>query len=113
MENLHVIAACMMYEEKEREIIDDPYEAVDWLANMPGDYYPRAAFFKIVSVPVAVREYVYLLGWLDATPPHIHHFAELLPSAIEPQLLGRMRAGEVVGYRPVRHGDFWALAEIA
>ena len=113
MENLQVIAACMMFEEREQRVIDDPYSAVDWVMGLPADFYPRSVLFRLVDMPTHSLTYTYLLGWIDATPPLIHHFERLVENAIEPHLLERMRAGEVVGYRPVWREDFWTLEEIA
>lgn len=112
MENLQLLAANMIYMEEAGEVLDDPYSAVDWVTALPIDFYPRNAFFKIIDIPVTVQTYKYLLGWLDATPPMIHHFQRLVENAIEPDMLERMQAGKVVGYRPVWRGDFWTLEEI-
>lgn len=112
MENLQVIAANMIYSCETGEEFDDPYDALDRIASLPADFYPRAAFFRIVEIPVSVQTYKYLLGYLDATPPKIYHFERLIENAVEPHLLERMKAGDVVGYRPVWHDEFWALEQI-
>lgn len=113
MENLQVIAANMIYSYETGGELDDPYDAVDRIASLPADFYPRAAFFRIVEIPVSVQTYKYLLGYLDATPPKIYHFERIVENAIEPHLLERMQAGEVVGYRPICRDDLWLLEEIA
>lgn len=113
MENLQVIAANMIYTDKAAGELDDPYSAVDWVSSLPADFYPRNVLFRLVELPTHSLTYTYLLGWLDYTPPKIHHFERLLVNAIEPHLLERMRAGEVVGYCPIWRDDFWAIEEIA
>lgn len=113
MENLQVIAANMIYAEETAGELDDRYGAVDWVMGLPDDYFPRDVLFKLVTIPTHSLTYTYLLGWLDYTPPKIHHFERLIENAIEPHLLERMQAGEVVGYRPVWREDFWALEQIA
>ena len=113
MENLQVIAANMIYAELEAKTLDDPYSAVEWVMGLPEDFERRDALFRLVEIPTHSLTYTYLLCWLDYTPPKIHHFERLVENAIEPHLLERMQAGEVVGYRPVWRADFWALEQIA
>ncbi len=109
MENLQIIAANMIYTEETGGELDDPYSAIDWVMGLPGDYFPRDVLFRLVTIPTNSLTYTYLLGWMDATPPKIQHFERLIENAIEPDLLEKLQAGEVVGYHQHWNGDFWSL----
>lgn len=112
METLLIRAANMLYQDQTGMRLDDPYRAVDCVAAFDKDWYPRTVRFRWIQTPVdANPNYQYLVAWVDATPPRQLHIDDLLPHTIETPLLERLRAGDVIGFRPQWVEDVWVLRE--
>lgn len=112
MDTLQIRAANMLCRDQTGRMLDDPYRAVDYVSALPANFYPRIAWFQLVSVPVNAKTYKYLLQWLDATPPRLLDMQDFMPHLIEDSLLEALLVGKIVGYQPVWIEDCWVLEAV-
>ena len=54
METLQIRAANMLYQDQTGRMLDDPYLALDYVTNLPSDWYPRTVRFRSRFEVIAV-----------------------------------------------------------
>lgn len=108
MESLQMIAANLLFEDTQRRLAHHE-TAIDAVFNFHETWDARPVWFRLIDIPTSTQPYQYLMAWIEATPPRQIKLFDFLTDVLEPDLLERLQAGRVVGYKPRWCGNGWVL----